>query len=305
MLDVFDKKCLICGQIVDERAHFWKLHKISEKNYYETHFPRKDVFSGQTIQFKSFESYCLSEFTDRESLKNFCAAASRKEVLDYIARYLRGRKELKAIEYFPGAFESKTLQIPSLQYLIKKFGVNIAYDISKNCGLLVKFDYSKTPIFKNWSINTLIVDTRESRPLIPDSFILRKLDFGDYCLDIPNPRVFVERKSLMDLYGVLCGGFERFCKELDRAKAANAYVVILVEEKLQIFISGKMSYAKNLKASKDFLFHQCREIIKNYPNTQFLFVDGRKEAVRLLPKILKIDNIEELDLQYLYEKAVL
>lgn len=55
----------------------------------------------------------------------------------------------------------------------------------------------------------------------------KALNAGDYSIVGFEDRIAVERKSLIDLYGTLAGGYERFKRELDRlAKLDFAAVVI-------------------------------------------------------------------------------
>jgi len=57
------------------------------------------------------------------------------------------------------------------------------------------------------------------------------LSFGDYtaiCHDRPVPIVF-ERKNLQDLFGTMTSGYERFKREMERAKVSNMKLILIVE----------------------------------------------------------------------------
>jgi ERCC4-type nuclease len=77
----------------------------------------------------------------------------------------------------------------------------------------------------------IIADTREQKPLEP--FVLEKnervyiptvrakLDEGDYAIEGHEQTIFIERKSVEDLYGTITQGRDRFCAELLRVVEAN------------------------------------------------------------------------------------
>ena len=113
---------------------------------------------------------------------------------------------------------------------------------------------------------------------------------------------------LSDFIGTLSGGYERFIKEIERAQEADAYLVVLVEDNL----NNAMSFpylphiSKKVKATPEFIFHRVRDIIQKYPHTQFLFVNGRKEASRVIERIFTCGCVhEKVDLQYAYDTKVL
>ena len=57
------------------------------------------------------------------------------------------------------------------------------------------------------------------------------LPYGDYTALVnkrPIPIVF-ERKSFSDLWGTMTGGYERFKKEMERAKTDNVKLILIIE----------------------------------------------------------------------------
>lgn len=57
------------------------------------------------------------------------------------------------------------------------------------------------------------------------------LSFGDYTAIVhgrPAPIVY-ERKSLQDLFGTMGKGYERFKREMERAKQSNMQLILIVE----------------------------------------------------------------------------
>ncbi len=59
---------------------------------------------------------------------------------------------------------------------------------------------------------------------------------------------------------------------------------------------------KNVRATPEFIMHNMRKIMQEYPRVQFLFVDGRKEAARVIEKIFTSGGIhKQIDLQLAYD----
>ena len=88
----------------------------------------------------------------------------------------------------------------------------------------------------------VLQDTREKTPISFEKItcvskvIVRKLDFGDYAAIYEPPNItpymsnlYLERKSLNDLFGTLTSGMERFKKEINRSKKVGADMIIAVE----------------------------------------------------------------------------
>jgi hypothetical protein len=299
----YTNKCLICGEIANSR-HFYSKHKIKERDYYIKYYGKKDLFTEDLIQFKNIEQYFLTDFNDKRSLKKYIDQKPRNEVFAYLSDFLTKRVTFKKHLYSPGQLEAKTLTFPSINYIEKKFGEGSYAEIVSKSKAFLRFNYSAKPRYNDCKIE-IIVDTREQEPLDFNKFIVKKLNYGDYCGN-PNNNVFIERKSINDLLGTLSGGYERFLNELNRCKLDDAYMVILVEEPLDRLIS--FNYQKHIfsKADPSFIFHRIREINQEFPrHCQFLCVENRQEAVSIVQKLLRIKNIAELDLQYLYTKCLI
>ena len=78
---------------------------------------------------------------------------------------------------------------------------------------------------------TIIVDTREQRMLFTDNIIRKKIDTGDYSMEYNgvdySNKITCERKSLIDLYGSLGKGHDRFKRELHRALDLDYFAIII------------------------------------------------------------------------------
>ena len=60
--------------------------------------------------------------------------------------------------------------------------------------------------------------------------VRRKLDFGDYALDVENPTLSIDTKqNIAEVAQNMTVGHARFNRECDRAAAAGARLVVLVE----------------------------------------------------------------------------
>ena len=98
------------------------------------------------------------------------------------------------------------------------------------------------------------------------------LDTGDYSLAGLTDRVAVERKSLPDLVGCLSQGRERFERELQRAAALDAFVVV-VEAAWADLTAGKYRSQMNPhSACQSVLAFTCRYRVP------FLFAGSRSGA---------------------------
>lgn len=300
-----DNICKICNLPVSEKAHFYREHKIKEKDYFEKYFPRTDLFNGGKIEFKSQDSYFLTDFNDKRNLKAYLQSLTKDKGLEYLKLYLERRKQAGKTNYALSEFEIKSLIFPSLVYFEKVYELSNYQNICNESGLQIKSNYN-TPMFnRNLGDTTIFCDTREQNPLLIPNLQVTTLNFGDY--SNPNSNIYIERKSLNDFLGTMSKGYDRFKKEIERCKAANAYLIVLIEEKYSTVQSFEyLSYIR-AKSTWNFISHQFRTLCQDYPfNLQFLAVDGRKEAIRVIQKIFKLeDNIVATDLQFLYDKGVL
>ena len=99
-----------------------------------------------------------------------------------------------------------------------------------------------------------------------------------------------------------------FGREIERAQAAEAGLIVLVERPIKECLSfNYVDYiSKKIKATPEFIFFNVREIIQKYPNVQFLFVNGREECVRVMKKIFFCNGeYKKYDLQLMYDLKLL
>ena len=131
----------------------------------------------------------------------------------------------------------------------------------------------------------IIIDTREQLPLQFDNkqiteTIRQKLNVGDYgCVfedgyEVP---VYFERKSLTDLFGTLGEGYERFKKEIVRAKETDKKIIIIVEKCLLAVARGcERSYR-----SGDAILTQLFTLRQRY-GLETVFCSNRNECAEYI-----------------------
>lgn len=304
--------CNKCSNFFSDKEvflnHIKKDHSLSHKNYFETFVAKKDTVSGNPIVFKSFEQYMLTDFESKANMlkwmKSVDSTISKKFIFDKIKKF----SELKSVSIFPSSSELRTISyLPSLR-TTNFFFENLNQFIDST-GLTRRYNYNLNELKLNFILQkNIAVDTREQKPIVFKNIQCekRKIEYGDYsCDDI----LSVERKSLNDLISTLSKGFERFQREIERAKENYGYIVVVVDCDINKFLSfefsGSLRYGK---ASSEFIFHRFREISRLFPETiQFCFSGGRKESAKLIPLILANTKeiISKVDMQYVIEKKII
>ena len=297
-------KCLVDNtehnNLIEFNAHLRKL-KITQQYYFETYEPRKDLLTGEKIMFKSYYDYIQSDFLNKNNLRKYCTNNPQLG-LEWAKKYLAWRtKEKKAVRAFHHA-ELRSLFCPSVRFF-EEHGDYVEF--CRSIGLETPFDYKAEPIFTPLPSRAIIIeDSREQTPLKLDKSKREKLDYGDYAIAGKfNKHINVERKNLSDFVGTLSKGYDRFCREIDRAKADNAYLVVLVEDDINKALSFDRDFRlRYAKTTPSHVFNRMRTILAKYDNIQFVFIKGREEAARVLIKIFEMgEQVKSCDLEYLYE----
>lgn len=310
-----DNICKICSKNFETDASLHRhlrSHKLTIEDYYRQCYARKDMFNGDLIKFKNKEQYFDTDFNSRINLRNWIKANDKEVVKEYIKNLLIKRKEKKNLKFSPSQVELRSLITPPIKIYNNLFGNY--YDLCESLGFENRF--FKTEAVFDKKINEqdykIFIDSREQKPLnLNAPYEVSCLKFGDYTFSDQDftGNCYVERKSINDLIGTLSGGYERFLREIERAENANAYLIVVVEESFNNSMSFNYLphvFQKNTKVTPEYLFHNIRDIIQNHKNLQFLFVDGRKEAVRVVEKIFFSGKVyKTVDLQFAYDEGVL
>jgi len=276
--------------------------KVTQASYYEEYFPRKDMLTGEKIEFKSFEQYFSTRFCNKNNMKKWFKENPDKN-LEIATAMLSERAEKKNLTIAPCEVELISSGLPSVHFYNTKGNYE---SICDNLGMNCLYNYSINAVrFHDKKLN-IIVDTRESKPFkFPNhNTIEKKLDFGDYAIEGEENKVVVERKSLTDLIGSFVSNLDRVDREFARAKEKNAYLIVVCEESLNTAMSfNYIPYIKRYtKLRPEVMFHNIRELIQKY-NFQFVFCDGVKKATEITEKIFLYDgDISELDIQYAIDR---
>lgn len=307
--------CKVDGkEFKDEKSLHLALrgYGLNKEKYYHTYYPKKDLFSGETINFKNKEQYLNSDFNDKNNMKKWLKDQPIEKAQEYCKSLLVKRKVDKNIVYSPTQVELRTIMSPSVIFYNKIF--NNYYDLCSEVGLENKFVHPKdiTNQFKNKLTvrDTIYVDTREQSWLKFDiPFEIKTLPFGDYSCSNDNCDCYIERKSLSDFISTLSiGNLDRFKNEITKAKKNNAYLVVVIEEKLANALSFQYlpHISKKIKATPEYIFHNVRQLIQDYDNLQFLFVDGKNEMKRVIESIFSSKCFyKKIDLQLAYDLKIL
>jgi len=298
--------CKLCVQTFDSDTLFHKhlrSHKITQCEYYQKYFPRFDAYDKSIILYKNKEHYFNTDFNSKDNFKRWFGSVDLEVKKLYVREFLIKRKQKKSLIYAPSQIELRTLMMPGIRYINEKLG---GYKkLCNELGLINRFsqggfDSSK---FKDVSKKVIFTDSREQTPLKFDNQTRKDtLSFGDYRMT--NSNIYIERKSLGDAWGTLTGGYERFEREIVRAKEAGAYLIVLVESAfntLEEYPKQRQVYGK-IKIPVELVYHNIRELMQKYDDLQFLFVDNRKKASEVIQKLFSVDEqVRKVDLQLLYD----
>jgi len=288
-----------------------KGYGLNKVKYYQKYFERRDLLTGELINFKTKEQYLNSDFNDKNNMKKWLKQQSIEKAQEYCKQLLFKRKNDKNLIYSPSQVELRTIMAPSVVFYNKIF--DDYYDLCSSLGLENRFIHPNniTDQFKNQlnKKSIIYVDTREQSWLKFDTkFEIKTLPVGDYSCS-NDAKCFIERKSLSDFISTLSvKNFDRFKNEIDRAKKSGAYLIVIVEEKLSNALSFQYlpHISKKIKATPEYIFHNTRELLQNYDNLQFLFVDGRGEMIRVIESIFTSKSFyKQIDLQLAYDLKLL
>jgi hypothetical protein len=286
-----------------EFKKYLRREKILMAEYFEKFEPRYDLYSNEKIKYKDRSSYLSTYFTDKRNMSKWLKIQDKDTALNFIEKGFKFRKEKDDFQFVPCQVESRSLkEVPSINaypYIEETI-------IWKNLNLKQRFVYGDIDYkFDNLNEAIIGIDTREKNKLEFNGIktIAHKFDFGDYGF-INEPyfcNIFFERKSIIDLWGTMSKNYDRFCREIERAKDAGAYVIVVIDYSY----SKATGYNFNKRYSKStskFVFHRIRKMLQTYDNVQFLFSGGREQSEYLIKRIGEMgENAKIYDLQYLLD----
>jgi hypothetical protein len=306
-MELFCAKCNERFSGVTDLSKHISTHRISQKRYFEEHFPRKDLSNGSIISFKSLEQYFLSDFVDKTSMKKWLADSGKEKAANYIAAKLKKYCDLKKMQFAPPEFFIQTIGfLPSIRFIEKLTGLNYN-QICEKSGVETIFNYSNLVerINKYKQVKQIVVDTREKKPLSFGKEFRRVemcLSYGDYALS-PNSKTVIERKSFGDFFGTIGPGLERFEREMTRAKEDGGYIIIMIESTYSSLAHRNIRWGK---ANPEYIFHRLRDLYKKFDCFQVVFCDGRTQMKTLIPKLLGVgDEIRKIDIQHCIDTKII
>lgn len=289
-------------ETIDSLHKHLRKFKIKQSSYYEEYFPKNDLLTGKKIEFKSYDQYFSTFFSDKNNMKKWFKENPDKS-LELGKKMLELRVKKKGLKIAPSYLELVTSGLPSISF----FESNGSYKkIANELGCKCKYDYSIEDLSFEERELEIIIDTRETKPFkfSRHKTIRRKLDFGDYALDGNENGIVVERKSLMDFISSFVSDYVRVKKEFERAKQNGAYIIVVCEESLATAMSFNfIPYVRRYtKVRPDVVFHNVRELMTDY-DCQFVFCNGVAEATKTVEKIFTCKNdLKKIDIQYLISK---
>jgi len=307
-------ECRVCKSTFPDDKSFnshLRGHKTTVKDYFELHYPRTDMLTNEKIPYKDRGSL-NKNFVDKGNLKEWIGIQDNQTAGDYCEEILTRRKREKSLIYTPTQIELRSLGFPSIvtyNRLHKDY-----YDLCGRLGFRNKH-LQLTEIDKNifnmphaldpnpTQKPVILIDTREQQPLnFEFETKVQKLPYGDYALE-GDDDLCIERKSLEDFVGTMGPkNLDRFIREIERAGANDTNIVVVVDSLLDECMDFDLSAKSRGKAriTPEYIFHNVRELLQSYPFLQFLFVNGRKRASRVIEKILYFKPTD-IDLQLAYD----
>ena len=294
-------ECKVCKQAYDTRnkfhRHLQKCCGKSQKQYYETFYPRFDLWDNSIVEFKDFKQYFATQFNNKTNALSFFKEKSKtesgkEEAAQVIRSYFLEREFQKA----PTQSELRCKKIPSIIGMDLIFG-----DYYRLCSELNLTPRLTNRVLREIKDVEIVTDTREQLPVFED--FVEKLEVGDYTTYSDFKGVFVERKSLEDFIGTFSRktNFERFERELQRAEELGLYIVVVCEADFETVASWKNLHAGGRSCGFSALTKMCK-FMQEFDNCQFLFIKKGRDFREILKKILGAgDFAKTSDLQYLHD----
>lgn len=285
--------------------HISKIHGVPLSEYYVNFYQKKDLHTGELLPFTNKEEYLSIDFLNTNNLVAWSEYAPQDEVKNYLLKRLEWRIQTKKLEYAPNSIEIKLFDLPGIDLYKRFFGsYNQACNILKIMPLLPKNImanfFKQDPALDELKI---LIDTREQKPLSFPKHMPMKLDFGDYAIGAPHyDYTYVDRKSESDFKSTMSAGFDRFKREIERAKKFSSFVFVVVESSIDKIIEN--NHFTPHEANLSYIWHNTRVLSHEYrDHCQFVFSGSRQMSEFLIPKILFHGRkIWGTDLQYFLDK---
>jgi len=293
--------CKECGKEFKERGlhgHIMKTHDITVPAYYEKHFPRFDLLTKEALPYQDYTAYFDAEFVSAENERKWLKSVEKEKAKEYLLRRLQKRMEMKKLTYAPSFVEFETSELPPYKAYVYFFGSfeNACSEIKVQPLLYDRKSVEPITVGKP----TILIDSREQRPLIFPNSREQKLTIGDYTLAGDDyTYTYVDRKSEGDFKNTITQQQERFLREIERAATLDSYIYVVVEESIKGLEqnNGVTCHKTNMK----YVWSSMRKIQHVHPRrVQFVFTGSRENSQRIIPYLLTYGNkLWNVDVQYL------
>tara|TARA_B100000085_G_scaffold285631_1_gene322600 strand:- start:3757 stop:4740 length:984 start_codon:yes stop_codon:yes gene_type:complete len=304
-------KCKICGKDFKSfsglHIHLSRIHNVTQAEYYKKYYPKKSLLLKRQIPFKNYQDYMSRDFINKSEFLDWCEKSEPEKVKKYLKSKLKNRIESKSLKHALSEIELELCDFPAIDVYRNLFG---SYSLLCEELGLNNILNKKIPCdffdFKDKEGMKIFVDTREQKPINFINSESMKLDFGDYTAASPYyDYTYIDRKSEGDLKSTLSGSnFERFKKELARARLFNSYVFVVVESSIDKI--KKNNVFSPHKSKLPYIWHNLKTVSQEYKDCcQFVFAENRAGLKKLIPKILLYGKkLWNVDVQYFLNKKI-
>lgn len=296
--------CLECRETFDSErslhAHI-KKHDMYLHDYYVKNFERRDLETGELLPFKNKEQYFSSFFSSDESQSRFFERDNFEAPL--VLSEMLEKKTKDGV--CPSELVLRSYGLPSIS-TFKKFYKSYT-GACEAVGGKPMFNGRLPKDFSDKVNAKIFIDTREQQPLSFSNSESLKLDLGDYAIENKFFNyTFVDRKAEGDFKSTLSqDNFERFRRELQRAKEQDSYIFVVVESDLkQIEVNNKKT---KHQANLTYIYHNMRALQFEFSDCcQFIMTSNRENSQKIIPRLLKHGrSLWNVDLQYYINEGLL
>jgi len=301
--------CKICNYgFASERAlhsHISKDEKLLICEYYHKYYPRRDLYDGKFIEFKNKEFYFKNDFNSRRNFSSWARKSKPEDVLKYSEKKLLERIKDKGLKFAPCHVELRSLMLPSINGWDTLCGINKYLNFCSENGCVSRFDYFDV-LNGGTKVKKIYADSREKLPWqFGVEMEIKKIQCGDYMIDDSN--LAIERKSLQDIVGTLSvNNYDRFFREVERAKKNGIYLVVLCESSLSSVMNYVPKKFFGQRVYGAFIFNRIRELLQTFDNLQFCFTEKNYNTIDIAMSIFEnCYSVCNIDIQYYLENNLL
>ena len=281
-------KCLECQQDFESPSSLHrhlKAHALHQPEYYVKHYARRSLLTGELLPYRSYEDYFSRDFASTAEMVKWARSVSKPEAQTYLLERLGERKREKNLEFAPCDIDLKLSKLPPSTVFAEIFGsYRKAFE---KVGLKERWTTEASTVQIPADVRILI-DTREQQPLsVPYTIEEQKLDFGDYTFAGEHHNsTFVDRKSASDFRSTLTSGYDRFVREIERARSFGSFLFIVIEATMKQVQENTYNTSKNA-SSIALAWKNTKEICNAHADVcQFLFTGSRENSERVIPILL-------------------